>query len=1184
MAAISPELKAIFWKALDCLSEAERRAYLDCACKDNAELRSRIDALLLAHQDAGGFLDEPAQAPTATVSPPSALEAPGTVIGPYKLREQIGEGGMGTVFVAEQQHPVRRKVALKIIKPGMDSAQVIARFEAERQALALMDHQNIARVLDAGTTGEVAGGGCRVPGKEEYEAFSPSTRHAPPATTSGRPYFVMELVHGVPISTYCDSNQLTPRQRLELFIPVCLAIQHAHQKGIIHRDIKPSNVLVTMYDDKPVPKVIDFGVAKAIEQRLTEKTVYTQFGTLVGTFEYMSPEQAEMNAFGVDTRSDIYSLGVLLYELLTGTTPLERLRLQQAAYGEIVRLIKEEEPPRPSVRLSTSGALAKVAAARKTDPAKLSRLVRGELDWVVMKCLEKQRTRRYDSAGGLARDIERYLKHEPIEARPPSAGYRFGKFARRHKVTIATAALVAAALVLGTVVSTYQALRATAAEGTARRNEQAAQAQKEEADRARTAADLAKGEAEKRRDELAALNMRLRRARYVADMNVAHHAWAENNLTRTWELLEQHRPRPGEPDLRGFEWHYLRRLFHGELLVVKAHGGEVTTVAFTPDGKQLLSCGINQPRRDMRFTKGLPREIKLWDAATGGQLPLGLQLPPEKARRAVHSPDGARLAAACADKGIWFWDLATGQPSTLERHAKELDDSIGFSPDGKRLVCESSVEGDNRQIAARKARIWDLAARKVVATIEKPPRGWNPPVFSPDGKYLAFADSKHRVVRVFDAATGREAFSCKYGNGSVTHAVFSPDGKRLAGCGEQGIRLWDVSTHEAVSTWPTASNLGVFLAYSSDGQRLAMASIEGVLELWDTGTGQRLGTFNGHAGKINMVAFSPEGTRLASAGLDGTLRVWDATGRREAWSLSSGGSDNFWMTLSPDGQTVAAEHLQTKTIRFWDAATGQPRGEAIPGWQRTADLESFDWTADGRRVLYADPAKLIKVCDAITGKVVRVFPIDADGQCVLAVSPDGNWCAHPVPGGTIKVRHVQTGAESGAAKGLEDELHYLTFSPDGSRLVGADKSGALVIWDRATGRATAATRLSNIYVDRIRFGPEGKRLAVVGCDSLSLVGEVRILDAENGRELFALKGHTLNVIDVAWSPDGERLATGSADHAVRLWDLTTGQGILTLRGHTRLVTSVRFVSDGRRLISASEDGSVRLWDATPVPE
>ena len=296
-------------------------------------------------------------------------EAPGTVIGPYKLLQQIGEGGMGTVFMAEQHQPVQRKVALKVIKPGMDSSQVIARFEAERQALAMMDHVNIARVFDAG------------------------------ATEAGRPYFVMELVHGVPITKYCDDNHLTPRERLELFVPVCQAIQHAHQKGIIHRDIKPSNVMVTLYDGKPVPKVIDFGVAKATEQKLTERTLFTQYGTMVGTLEYMSPEQAEMSALGVDTRSDIYSLGVLLYELLTGSTPLTHKRIKEAAYAEILRMIKEEEPPRPSTRLSDSGeALASISANRHMEPAKLTKLVRGELDWIVMKTLEKDRNRRYETA------------------------------------------------------------------------------------------------------------------------------------------------------------------------------------------------------------------------------------------------------------------------------------------------------------------------------------------------------------------------------------------------------------------------------------------------------------------------------------------------------------------------------------------------------------------------------------------------------------------------------------------------------------------------------------------------------------------------------------------------------------------------------------------------------------------
>ncbi len=422
--------RELFIAALQKENLAERQAYLDAACADGPELREQVQGLLRLYEGAGSFLQKPALAGDATcvfVPPtgrPAHSETLGTMIGPYKLLQQIGEGGMGTVFMAEQAAPIRRKVALKVIKPGMDSGQVVARFETERQALAMMDHVNIARVIDGGTT------------------------------ENGRPFFVMELVHGVPITKYCDDNHLTPRQRLELFVPVCQAIQHAHQKGIIHRDIKPSNVMVTLYDGKPVPKVIDFGVAKATEQKLTERTLFTQYGTLVGTLEYMSPEQAEMSALGVDTRSDIYSLGVLLYELLTGSTPLTHKRIKAAAYGEILRIIKEEEPPKPSTRLSDSGeALASISANRQMEPAKLTKLVRGELDWIVMKTLEKDRNRRYATANALAADVQRHLADEPVEACPPSAGYRFRKFARRNKKVLAAAGAFAVLLMAATVIS-----------------------------------------------------------------------------------------------------------------------------------------------------------------------------------------------------------------------------------------------------------------------------------------------------------------------------------------------------------------------------------------------------------------------------------------------------------------------------------------------------------------------------------------------------------------------------------------------------------------------------------------------------------------------------------------------------------------------------------------------------------
>ena len=402
----SSQLESIFFAALGKGTAQDRAAFLEEACAGDDVLRLRLERMLEAQ--AGGFMQQPVLGhPTADYEP--IKEGPGEIIGPYKLMEQIGEGGFGLVFLAEQHHPVRRKVALKIIKPGMDTRDVIARFEAERQALAMMDHPNIAKVFDAG------------------------------ATESGRPYFVMELVPGIPVTDYCDQCNLTTRDRLELFISVCQAVQHAHQKGLIHRDIKPNNVLVAIQDGRPAPKIIDFGVAKAIDQRLTEHTQMTAFAQMVGTPLYMSPEQAELCPLGVDTRSDIYSLGVVLYELLTGTTPFDKDRLHAASFDELRHIIREEEPPRPSARITTLAAerASTVAEHRRSDPRRLQQTVRGELDWIVMKCLEKDRNRRYETSSALARDIERYLHDEPVQACPPSTAYRLKKFGgatrwRRH--------------------------------------------------------------------------------------------------------------------------------------------------------------------------------------------------------------------------------------------------------------------------------------------------------------------------------------------------------------------------------------------------------------------------------------------------------------------------------------------------------------------------------------------------------------------------------------------------------------------------------------------------------------------------------------------------------------------------------------------------------------------------------
>ena len=1096
MPAYAKDEKSLFLAALEQSAKGEREAYLRIACSDDPELLKRVKVLLSVHDESQGPLDvQVSGVELAFTRDLPITEGPGTVIGPYKLREQIGEGGFGLVFMAEQQEPIRRKVAIKVIKPGMDSRQVIARFEAERQALALMDHPNIARVLEVGETG------------------------------CGQPYFAMELVRGMPITDHCDEYTLPLRARLELFVSVCQAVLHAHQKGIIHRDIKPSNVMVTLHDGVSVVKVIDFGIAKALGQQLTDKTLCTGYAQLVGTPLYMSPEQAEMSGLDIDTRSDIYSLGVLLYELLTGTTPFDKKRLREVDYDEMRRIIREDEPAKPSTRMTTLGqAGITVSARRQSDPKRLSQLFRGELDWIVMKALDKDRNRRYETSGSLAADVQRFLHDEPVLACPPSSKYRILKFARLHRWPLSLASLAAASLLIiavGSLISSFylsEALqeaennrrRAEGAEKTAMgrlfdslvSQAQASRLSHRMGQQFESLKSLAEAAKIARNLDTFSVHAPVLRNEVIACL-----ALPDVRVVKEWDgwpsgsmLVEfdGDLKRYVRTDRQGIV-HIHRVLDGAELWHFPGFGpenfGEATYPHLSPDGCFLL------------LMRGA--HVKLWSLAGPEPAPIPVQLA--SCTGCTFSPDSRELVLAHADGSIHLYDLPSGREQKqfkgvlnarfLAFHPKarqlaiehgtgvqildletgvvlaELpqptDRCIAWHPNGGTLA----ILGDDLMI-----HLWDVATSKPIARMEGSPNSGQHFTFSHSGDLLA-GGGDERLLHLWDTRTGAQLFSTP----AVMQGLrFSSDDQLLAtevGVDDNKLRFWQVARSSGYRTLTSMPADGV--ATSPKERLVAMGTLRDGVGIWDLSSGALLTILDsvGHS-----VVFEPSGALLTSgkAGLlrwpiqrdlvvPGLLRIGPAQ------KLPLPSKTNI--AISSDGRVLVSAGSRFADSRglVWHRDLPEPPLQL----DFHEDPRNIGISPDGQWVATGSwwGAK-VKISAARTGKLIHELPVE-DGSFV-DFSPDGRWLA--TTGGGCRLWTVDSWREGPYIGGT-----YLAFSPDGKLIAVETGQGVIRLVDSATIRECA--RLEDPHKDkatRLCFSQDGTQL-IVACNNNIHVWDLRII-------------------------------------------------------------------------------------------
>ncbi|MGO9917137.1 MAG: protein kinase domain-containing protein [Isosphaeraceae bacterium] len=1129
----------IFWDAAQLAAPDECAAYLDRACGDDGELRRKVEQLLRARPKAENFLEAPAVQLVAGAALRPLCEGPGTVIGPYKLLEQIGEGGFGLVFMAEQQQPVRRKVAVKVIKPGMDTRQVIARFEAERQALALMDHPNIARVLDVGET------------------------------ATGRPYFAMELVRGVPITEHSDQNSLTLRQRLELFLTVCQAVQHAHQKGIIHRDLKPSNVLVTLHDGEAIVKVIDFGVAKALGRQLTDKTLYTGFAQLVGTPLYMSPEQAEMSGLDVDTRSDVYSLGVLLYELLTGTTPFDKERLGKAAYEEMLRIIREEKPAKPSTRLSTLGEAATlVSERRQSDPKRLSALVHGELDWIVMKALEKERGRRYGTASAFAAVIERYLHDQPVSACPPSRWYRFGKFARRHKLALFTTALVTLALVSGTALSLWQAIRAAAAVKS----------------EARALRDLGAEEQATRRALERSLGAEEQATRELFDALVAQAR--ANRLSRrigqrfgTLELLRKAATIARQLKLPPERFLEMRNEAIAALALP-----DLRVAKEWPDTAELgVGFDATLERYGRTDRQG---NVQVRRAGDGKEIYRLAEIGPGYSSPAL-SPDGGYLTVFDEGRGrVYVWKLKGADPPRV-LNVPAVGNAC-FSPDSRQLA----LQEPNGAIS-----VFDLATSTTVRRLPKLPQV-SCLAFHPGGRRLAVACDT--FAQALDLETGKVLWQKDLAANSFRCAQWDPAGKVLAVVDGDGISLWDVAHDKQTGRLEGIRGRGIAFRYNPAGTLVVSNGWAGILSLWDPLTDRQV--FSTHARlhtQATAAQFSTGGRFLAATQHGGKLRIWEIAAANEYRTLAAsplkGKRAYRSVDISLDGRLLAAG--ADGAFALWDLPTGKElaflegspfngvafehRPPATVGAQAPEEM-LLTMQVNG---LCRRPIRALPGSGAVHIGAAQRLPIPA-ANAGFAQSRDGRVLACAQFQGALVLHADQP--DKPIKLEAHDDVRNVAVSPDGRWVATGRWSypGGVKIWERTRNGGPPTKGLTYKLVRELPsgdgtlpvFSPDGKRLLISESAAIRPIHRWEV-----GTWVEAPFQESIEGLTAAFSPDGKLVVVETGSGVARLIDAGTGREYAQLEDPTQDRTDRwAFTSDATKLACAGEGCCVHVWDLRAI--